>query len=574
MSVEKKKILFGAGNYGKKALAYFGHECVYGFVDNNSALAGTFIDGHPVISFEQLKRIHNNYEIVIATGTEMLFSIAAQLKEAEIHDYKVFLRILSEAQRLPDNRVTIPANDEKEKFCTKTLSKCKQVFIAAYFFPPLSGSGVFRSLKFVKYLGEFGWNATVFAADSPPLEWNYTDESLLSEIPKEVKVIRLPDRIGTMQKTSFSIAEENELLLFLENAFEESEEAKTFFLSLAQTKSEKTMLMTFPCYALLWAWDVIQFIEKNLDLSQFQIIYTTSGPYSTHLIGFYLKKKYNIPWIADYRDPWTKNAYLYNAKSKETVRFKLLSELENILLKTADRNLWVEENTAESHRRYFDLPLGKTIGITNGYDEADFANLEASKVQPEKFTITYSGMAMLPANIKGIQACFSALRQLLDEKRMDSNNICFRFVGDTKQDITELAVPYGLEGIVQQVGYCIHSKAIQANLNSNILLLVIGDEPRQKYVHASKFFEYLRSGRPILALAPTDGVVAETLRESRHGEAHLSTDLFGIKEMILREYQKWQRGEEQERLHSPLIERFERKNLTRQLASIFNEVCR
>lgn len=573
MKAEKQIILFGAGNYGRKALAYFGRERVYGFIDNNPALVGTSIDGLPVISFAELVNIHSGYEIVIAASIEILFSIAAQLEEAGIHDYKIFLRILAEAQGFPNNAEEASAYLGGEKqLHADVLNGRRSALMVAYLFPPIGGSGVFRSIKFAKYLPEFGWNPMVISTDHPPIEMNYTDESLVQEIPDGVEVIRIPDRIGTMRKTSFSVEDEQKLLSFLESVFQKSGEASERFHALAQTNAGKTMLMTFPCYSLLWAWDVIQFIEKNISMSEFKVIYTTSMPYSTHLIGFYFKEKYGIPWVADYRDPWTESAYLYEDKSDS--RFKLLRELESILLKAADKNIWVEENTTQLHKQHFNLPQNKVSSITNGYDEADFADLEVSEAQPEKFTIVYCGVAMVPAIITGIQAFFSALRPLLEEGKLNPSKVSCWFIGDARQSIQELAESYGVGGVVRESGYHPHKEALRANLDANLLLHVIGDGERQKYAHASKIFEYLRCGRPILSLAPTDGVVAQTLRETGHGKAYLNTDIPGIQSMILQEYQKWQRNEKRELLHSPLIEQFERKHLTGQLAAILDEVSR
>lgn len=84
-------ILFGAGVYGHKALEYFGAERIHCFVDNNEALTGTFVDGIPIISFEQLKRIHKDYQIVISVGSRISIELARQLEAAGIHDFSLFV---------------------------------------------------------------------------------------------------------------------------------------------------------------------------------------------------------------------------------------------------------------------------------------------------------------------------------------------------------------------------------------------------------------------------------------------------------------------------------------------------
>ena len=132
---------------------------------------------------------------------------------------------------------------------------------------------------------------------------------------------------------------------------------------------------------------------------------------------------------------------------------------------------------------------------------------------------------------------------------------------------------YNLETIILQKGRVSHHEALSSNINSNLLILLIGDEDKYKRVYTGKFFDYLRSGIPILALAPKDGAVDKILKETGHGKAFLSTQTQEIKQMILDEYLKWKNNEGKERLYSPAIKRFERKYLTSKLADIFNKVA-
>lgn len=447
--------------------------------------------------------------------------------------------------------------------------KRKQVLMVAYYFPPLSGSGVFRSLKFAKYLPQFGWQPTVLSTDQAPNGWKFTDESQVAEIPADMEVIRVPDGISTGRETSLNGDRVQALLNFLGAVLRESAEGYEIFTQLTRSEYGIKQLLTFPCAALSWAWDVVQYIEQNMDLRQFEVIYTTSGPSSAHLIGFYLKQKYGIPWVADYRDPWTFNAYGADYNPSVAGQ-KLLFELESILLKSADHSLTVEESTVQTYLRHFQIAEGKISSITNGYDEADFSELTVPQVRTQKFTINYSGLIYTGAQT--IEPIFGAIRQLSDEHKIDVAKINFHFVGVAAQNLETAAKEYGLNSIVSQTGYLSHMEALQSNLNANLLLLLVGDDARYKSVYTGKFFEYLRSGRPILALAPKDGAVDKVLRETGHGEAVLSTQISQIKAMILREYRKWEKGQGLELLHCPAIERFERKVLTKQLASVLSDV--
>lgn len=444
-----------------------------------------------------------------------------------------------------------------------------RVLMAAYYFPPLSGSGVFRSIKFAKYLPQFDWQPTVISTDRPPNGWKFSDDSQLSEIPEGMEVVRIPDGISTGRETTLPGERVKAIIGFLRGVLRFSPEADKICAQLLQNREGIMELLTFPCGALSWAYDAVQYIEANLDVEQFQAVYTTSGPSSAHLIGFYLKQKYGIPWVADYRDQWTFNPYgaVYDPANRD---HRLLFELESVLLRGADRSLTIEDGMVSSYEQHFGLESGNVVSITNGYDEEDFADLQTPQSRTDKFTINYSGL--LYTEQRNIAPVLTAIRQLRDEKKIDLSKLRFRIVGAGEQRNIEAAEQYGLAQIISQTGYLSHQEALQANMNADLLLLLVGDEPKFQSVYTGKFFEYLRSGRPILALAPKDGAVDRVLRESGHGEAYLSTQIPRIKAMIRREYQKWERGETTEPLHSPVIQRFERKALTQRLADVLETV--
>jgi len=446
----------------------------------------------------------------------------------------------------------------------------KRVLMAAYYFPPLSGSGVFRSIKFAKYLPLYGWQPTVISTDRPPNGWNFADESQVAEIPKDMEVIRIPDGISTGRETSLENSRAQAVLGFLRDILRLSPEADGIFAEYLQSAQGIRNLLTFPCGALCWAYDVVQYIEKNLDLSKFDAIYTTSGPSSAHLIGFYLKRNYGIAWVADYRDPWTDNPY--GGDNPAIPYYKMLFELERLLLQQADCNLTVEEGLIKTYMDHFGLPQEKIQCITNGYDEEDFVSLVLPEKRSDKFTVTYSGLIYTKQQIVGFRAFLEAVQQLCKTKKMDRSDFCFYLAGEADRNALDLIHRFGLGDSVRKDSFQAHSNVLQCNLNSDLLLLLVGDEAKQKPVYTGKFFEYLRSGRPILALAPKGGAVARVLRETGHGESFLSTQVGQIKAMILREYRKWQSGEPAELLRAPAIARFERKELTRQLAEVLDRV--
>ena len=445
----------------------------------------------------------------------------------------------------------------------------KNVLMFAYYFPPLAGSGVFRSLKYAKYLHKFGWKPTVISTDQPPLTWNFRDETLVKEIPSDVNVVQIPDFYSTGRQTSMSMDYVSGLLRFLHDIFRYHTDAYSLFCSMLNSEDAIKQLITFPCQTLSWAYDTIQYIEKNMDLSKYQMIYTTSGPSSPHLIGFYLKEKYGIPWVADYRDPWTDNPYIHYDYSNPMHVLRFFLEL--ILLQHADCNITIEDSFIQTYMDHFQLPKDKIVCITNGFDEADFSYLHKF-VNPHtpKFTICYSGLLYLKE--RSVSPVLKSLKELIEEGKLNLDEVLFRVVGGMDQMNINAMKEYGLECIMQNTGYCSHEQALMANLQSDLLLLLVGDEPKFKPFHNGKLFDYLRSGKTILALAPPDGAAATVLRETGHGVTFLSSEYSKIKDYIYEEYQNWKNRKTDTFHHSPLIEKYERKVLTEELAKVFEAI--
>ena len=443
--------------------------------------------------------------------------------------------------------------------------KENNVLMVAYYFPPLSGSGVFRSLKFAKYLPELGWNTAVISAEEPPRGWNFRDDSMINEIPQEVNVVRIPDAVSTQSSIEMSKEQLSPVINFLKDVLKYDREALNIFGSFLTSQKGIMQMITFPCASLCWAWEVVKYIENNVDLKKLDVLYTTSGPASAHLVGFYLNKKYGIPWVTDFRDPWTYNAYGYYDEKNPLM--KLLYRLERLLLQNANYNLVVGEGQTEHYVNKFEVKSHQMVCVTNGYDEEDFADLEFTTKKNERFTIGYSGL--IYTGQQSVSPVFQALNELREEGKVDTNEVAFRIVGQGKEEENRaIADKYGLANILEQTGYLSHKEALQKNQESDALLLLVGDDEKCKQVYTGKVFEYLRSGKYILAIAPKGGYVDDLLSATGHGETFLSAQVEEIKNAILREYQAWKSKSENEFVCSPLIKLRERKYLTMKLADV------
>ena len=89
----KELILFGAGDYGHKALRYFGKDRVRCFADNDERRTGTLLDGVPIVSFDQMTKLYGSCQLVLCVGCRPMMEITVQLKSAGITEYTLFAEL-------------------------------------------------------------------------------------------------------------------------------------------------------------------------------------------------------------------------------------------------------------------------------------------------------------------------------------------------------------------------------------------------------------------------------------------------------------------------------------------------
>ena len=443
----------------------------------------------------------------------------------------------------------------------------KKVLMIAYYFPPLSGSGVFRSLKFAKYLRYYGWEPTVISASSPPKGWAFSDDSQMDEIPEGLQVIRIEDEASTGKSISVSTALIEEYQM---QVFQKDPELVQICQQLLQQGGQKGLiqLLQFPHHDLYWTYKVAQYIEKNIDMSQYDVIYTTSGPYSAHVLGCYLKDKYQRPWVADYRDEWTGNPYAaYNTNS---VNYRMFYLLERLLLKQASKNITMAESLVGEYKRRFGLKDGSIVSITNGYDEEDFQSLQVPECKNDCFTIVYSGL--IYSKERSLEPFLKAIRALINKKQISPSKLKLICVGNQEKELQSLAKKYRLEDIVKTTGYISHHQALQYTVQSDLLLLMMGDEEKYQHYYSGKIFDYIRCKRQILALAPQKGVLSELFNKMGYGMLTQSTNQSQIQRYLLQEYQKWDSATMPIEYEYGARWRFERCHLTGQLADVLDSV--
>jgi glycosyltransferase involved in cell wall biosynthesis len=293
----------------------------------------------------------------------------------------------------------------------------------------------------------------------------------------------------------------------------------------------------------------------------------SSGPYWTnHIVAMILAKLTGLSWTAHYRDPWNQ---IPQMKPVSALSSKIERWLERLVIRRASSIACVTDAHTRLLQGLFPaLAAEKFVTIPNGFDGAEWAGVEP-RAHGDKFTITYAGSFMMGKRTP--RPLFAALRRLIDAGVVDIKSLGLRLFGNC--DVAEgvpvgdMAAEYGLAGVLSVGGALGRRETLQEMLSADLLLLLAEGWTLQI---PGKTYEYLRAGKPILALT-TEGALADLLR--RTGGAWIadpSADAV-IDRALAEAYKAWQSGAQPMQADAGLVENFDRRRLAGQFAALFNE---
>lgn len=445
----------------------------------------------------------------------------------------------------------------------------KNVLIIASDFPPLAKVSVMRTAKFVKYLPSFGWNPIVLTT-----KINYTENSIRVDTTFSPNILK---NIKVYDASAYYLFALYKLLLNITRG----ESQKMKFLKYTGVKFISNYILRamdkligqflFPDYLIGWYPFAVQKGISIIKRRDIHMLYSTSPSPVGHLIALSLAKKYNIPWVADFRDPW---AYAYFGNLIWPI--KLLDiRLEKKVLVSANRiviTLPKIIDEIKALRKEFDST--QCFVILNGYDEEDFKDISPHIFK--QFTIVYTGR--LHESRRSPYHLFAALNSIFQEQPDLKSKIKVVFIGDKHPFMLGLVKKYKLEGCVEMLGYLEHKKALSYICGASVLFLLTEETkdtevPFQgKDVIPAKLYEYLRARKPILALVPEDSDCAHIIQDTHSGIVVEPIDYQKAKKVILDMYEKYERGQLRLKSNNSLIQQYERKILTGSLAKIFNDL--
>ncbi|MBE0648193.1 MAG: glycosyltransferase, partial [Bacteroidales bacterium] len=396
----------------------------------------------------------------------------------------------------------------------------KKVLIITYYWPPSGGAGVQRWLKFVKYLRNFNWEPVLYIPDNP--EYPEQDNSLEKDVPLELTILRksIWEPYGAYKKVMGRKKEEKINAAFL------SEKKQNRFLENISVWIRGNLFI--PDARKFWINPSVRVLIKYLKNNPVEAIVSTGPPHSMHLIAWKITRQLNIPWLADFRDPWTNIDFYKDLKLTASAN-KEHHRLEKMVLRDASAVTVISNTMAEDFKR---IEPRRYDVITNGYDADDILQDPAPEMD-KKFSIAHIGTLVSTRNPESLWA---ACKNLIALHPGLANDLEIKLIGKVDHLVTESLEAHGLTPYMNRIPYLPHDQVVAEQRQSQILLLIINNTPNAKMILTGKFFEYLAAKRPILCIGTLDGDAAKILHDTHAGVISAHGDTASLEKHMLDYY--------------------------------------
>lgn len=278
-------------------------------------------------------------------------------------------------------------------------------------------------------------------------------------------------------------------------------------------------------------WHLEKTVSALLAGGDVDILFITTSPYYNALSGPRLKKKYAVPLVIDFQDPWVSRwGATLPAFSKAGISHRLATWLESRVVRCADHVTSVSAGTNDEIRaRYPALPADALSALPIGGEVGDYEFLKCHPLfagdfaaQDGEFHLTYAG-TIWPHSYPALHALLMGLAKMRDTYPELYDKLRLNFIGTTAQPddtknrrvmalATEIGVSERVTEIPQRLGYL---KALNIVANADVVLLIGSDEP---HYTASKLHPSLLAGRPVLAILHESSSACDMIRRVGGGE--------------------------------------------------------
>ena len=417
----------------------------------------------------------------------------------------------------------------------------KKVLLITPYFPPQDNIGGVRARGLAKYLPEFGYEPvilTVALPSAPEARFRVVQ----TEYPGDVydvlaKRLGISPTRGMRDRVGDALATANRKNVVIR-----------WLVWFAKS------IITYPDHFKTWYPYALKAGAGILEKGKMDAVISSTPPMTPHFVAKELKRRYGIPWVADLRDLWTQDHYVYYPP---LIKF-FSRKLEIKTLSEADAIVTVSDPLS---RELGSLHKGKKIyTITNGFDPDEVAPARLT----EEFTVTYTGRFI--DGRRDPSVFLKVLNELIDEGSIDAERVNVRFYGPRREWLDRVIKACNLEGVVVQNGPCSREEVLRRQRESQLLLLLGWDDPRDAGVYTGKIFEYLAARRPVMVVNSPEGVLSSLMEKTDAGV--FVRDRSHLKEVLLGYYNEYKgsgavkyHGKEEEISvfsHRKMAERFAR----------------
>lgn len=437
----------------------------------------------------------------------------------------------------------------------------KKVLIITYYWPPSGGAGVQRWLKFVKYLKKFDWEPIVFIPENP--EYPMLDDSFEKDIPADLTLIKCKiwEPYGFYKR--FIGQKQSERVV---SGVLQEQKRKGWAQKLALWIRGNLFI---PDARKFWINPAAHHLINYLKNNPVDVIVSNGPPHSMHLIARKVKKATGLPWLADFRDPWSNIDFAEELSMSRWAKHQN-KKLEKLVLQEAD----VITVVGDWMKKEFSVLTSKPIEvITNGYDTADFENWKHIKPNENEFTIVHTGSLNQHRNQPIL---WEALSELINENEAIASQLKIKLIGKTDQSVRQSIDMAGLTKFTEFIDYIPHAAIIEEQRKAHVLFLSINNygQTNQSFLSpkatlTGKVFEYFAAERPILMIGPKDGQLATIVCQLN--QMHQVVDFYdakACKESIILLFKQKQ---------NPIIfdnDLYSRKKLTENMSKLLNSISK
>lgn len=424
----------------------------------------------------------------------------------------------------------------------------KKVLVIAYYWPPSGGSGVQRWVKMCKYLPQNGWLPVVYTPLNPAL--TAVDDTLAADVPAEVEVIRR--RI--IEPGQFSRKTTNAQVTPING------QKKTLKQRIAMWIRGNLFI---PDPRVLWVLPSVRFLCRYLREHHVDAIVSTGPPHSMHLIAKMVARRTGLPWVADFRDPWTRMFYFKHLSLTPRAE-SLHVKMELSVLDGATRVVAVSPLVQLDFQQATETPVEL---ITNGFDAQDFPDMPRSSFSSEHFTLLHAGLFAADGNPTVL---WEALGEMVASDSDFARDFRLVLCGKTDSAVISALCEAGLGDNFTDLGYVDHKSVVQRMKGAAALMLPLRKEPEYRATLPGKLFEYLAARRPVIGVGQKDGAMAAILSSTGAGQCFDWDEKQAMKTWIAACYQAWKKGELGD--NQADLSAYSREGLAASYARLLNEI--